>query len=241
MYEDFAHVYDRFMPETPYHKWTAYINDALKGIGARTVLDLACGTGSVTIPLARLGYDMTAVDLSADMLSEARMKADEAGLDVLFLMQDMRRLDLYDTVDAAVCCCDALNYLLDEKDLLTAFKRVALFLNEGGVFIFDISTEYKYKEILGCNTFTETVEGASYFWRNDYDEATGFNDYDIFFLVNDPPMRFNEQHRQRCYSVDAITALLNEAGFTVTQICDDYSCDPPKNDSERLTFVAVKK
>jgi ubiquinone/menaquinone biosynthesis C-methylase UbiE len=229
------------MPETPYRKWTAYINDALKRNGAKTVLDLACGTGSVTIPLARLGYDIVAVDISADMLSEARMKADEAGLDVLFLMQDMRRLDLYDTVDAAVCCCDAVNYLLDEKDLLAAFKRVALFLNPGGVFIFDIGTEYKYKEILGCNTFTETADGASYVWRNEYDEATGFNDYDIFFIVNDPPMRFSEQHRQRSYSTETIKALIEEAGLTVTQICDDYSGDPPANDSERLTFVAVKK
>jgi ubiquinone/menaquinone biosynthesis C-methylase UbiE len=241
MYEDFAHVYDRFMPETPYRKWTAYINDALKNIGAKTVLDLACGTGSVTVPLARLGYDMTAVDISADMLSEARLKADEAGLEILFLMQDIRRLDLYDTVDAAICCCDAINYLLDENDLLAAFKRVALFLNPGGIFIFDIGTEYKYKEILGCNTFTETVDGASYVWRNEYDEATGFNDYDIFFIVNDPPMRFSEQHRQRCYSTEAIAALLNEAGLDVKQINDAYTDDPPSRDSERVSFVAVKK
>jgi ubiquinone/menaquinone biosynthesis C-methylase UbiE len=240
MYEDFAHVYDRFMGDTTYDEWTAYIDAVLKEHGARTLLDLACGTGNITIPLGQKGYDLTAADISADMLSEARMKADEAGLNILFLMQDMRRLDLYDTVDAVICTCDALNYLLSEDDLLAAFKRVSLFLNPGGVFIFDVNSEYKYMEILGSNTFTESSEGASYIWRNEYDETTGINEYDIFFIVDDPPLRFSEKHLQKSYGVDVLSELLKRAGLTVTHINDAYTDNPPKNDSERISFVAVK-
>jgi hypothetical protein len=114
-------------------------------------------------------------------------------------------------------------------------------LNPGGVFIFEMNTENKYKEILGGNTFTETEAGASYIWRNDYDPETGINEYDIFFIINDPPMRFSEKHRQRSYGAETVRALLEKAGLAVAQINDAYTDNPIKNDSERLSFIAVKK
>lgn len=248
-YGRFAPVYDRFMAEVPYKTWARYIDRVLKkALPARDgeppiVADLACGTGTMTLLLAKKGYDMLGADISPDMLAEAREKLAKAGRsDILFLQQDLRALDLYGTVDAAVCACDGLNYLLTEDDLGLAFGRVALFMSPGGVFIFDMNTAYKYKKY-GSNTFAESVDGASYIWRNRYDEETRINEYTVdFFLHGDVTAenRFTETHSQRAYPVETVASLLAASGFRAVSVNDAYTDEPVKPESERVSFVAIK-
>lgn len=249
-YRRFAHVYDYFMAEAPYAAWAGYIDHILKtgtrgpgGENPPLVLDLACGTGGITLPLARRGYDMIGVDRSPDMLTVARDKADRKKLSILFLAQDMRELDLYGTVDAALCVCDGLNYLLTEAELAEVFVRVARFLNPGGIFIFDMNTEYKFKMILSGNTFSESGREASYRWQNHYDRLTGINEYTLHFTVRGPAGRnehFNETHRQRAYPADTVHTLLCGAGLRLLQVNDAYTDNAPAHNSERLSFIAAK-
>ena len=238
-YSGFAYLYDALMENAPYGEWTDFIHQALTKYlkpnrESPIVLDLACGTGNITIPLARLGYDMIGVDMSTDMLAQAQAKAD--GLPILFLAQDMRELDLYGTVDAALCVCDGMNYILSPEELLGVFSRVRMFLNPGGVFIFDINTEYKFKEMLADKSFVADNDGAAYEWDNHYCPDTGINEYRVTFLAGEET--FMEVHRQRAYPVDVICDLLKEAGFDRVDTRDGYSDNAPTDKSPRVVFIA---
>jgi len=242
MYKGFASMYDALMADTPYEAWAAYIDGFLrewfKGEQEISVLDLACGTGNITLRLAALGYDLIGVDASEDMLAEASRKAFDENASILFLSQDMRKLNLYGTVDAAICVCDGMNYILDEKDLLEAFKRVRLFLNAGGVFIFDMNTEYKFKEIFADNVLEGAGEnGEAYEWQNSYDEKTKINEYQLTLFSNDKKY-FEEIHRQRAYLPADICNALISAGFISVAMRDGYTNDPPTQQSERIVFLA---
>jgi SAM-dependent methyltransferase len=230
------------MVDIPYASWAGYIGDLLRkylpGTDKPLVADLACGTGSMTLLLAEKGFDMIGVDVSADMLSEARDKTAEAGFNVLYLAQDLRRLDLYGTVDAAVSTCDAFNYLLTEAELFAAFSRVALFLNPGGVFIFDMNTEYKFKEVLQNNTFNDSHEGSSFLWKNYYDAETFTNEYHIYFMTGEGS--FTETHYQRAYTTETVEALLQDAGLTLLHANDAYTHSPPNSKSTRVSYTARK-
>jgi len=197
---------------------------------------MACGTGNITIPLAKMGYDMIGVDISADMLAQAQAKAD--GLRILFLAQDMRNLDLYGTVDAAICVCDGMNYILSEAELEAVFKRVRMFLNPGGVFIFDMNTEYKFKEILGDKSFTAETDGAAYEWDNYFDADKWLNEYRVTFASDDCES-FIEVHYQRAYPVDMVSNLLKKAGFDKVKVCDGYSDNAPRHECIRVVFIAL--
>ena len=241
VYGGFAYMYDLLMADIPYESWAAYIDSALLRhfngkCQGRIVLDLACGTGNITLPLARLGYDMIGVDISTDMLAQAQAKL--AGEPVLFLAQDMRRLDLYGTVDAAICTCDGLNYILEEAELAAVFKRVRMFLNPGGIFIFDMNTRYKFDKLLGGKSFTGEAGGASFVWDNHFDPATGINEYQVEFTpaAGQP---FVEVHRQRAYPTDFVCELLQAAGFSTVAVRDGYSENAPGDDCSRVVFVAV--
>ena len=241
LYSGFAYLYDSLMTNIPYSAWVTYIdNMLLKHLGrertGNIILDMACGTGNITIPLAKLGYDMIGVDISVDMLAQAQAKLD--GKQVLFLAQDIRKLDLYGTIDAAICTCDSLNYMLDKTDLETIFKRVKMFLNPGGVFIFDMKTEYTFKDVLGNNTFTAKVESVSYEWENNFDTGTGINEYRVAFKQGaDEP--FVEVHHQRAYEVDVVCGLLKAAGFSIVDVKDGYSTNLYTPKSTRVVFVAL--
>jgi len=233
-------MYDALMIDTPYDLWAAYIDGLLlewfkkRGI---LVLDLACGTGNMTLRLAQMEYDLIGVDVSEDMLAEAQRKSYEAGFNILFLKQDMRKLDLYGTIDAVVCVCDGMSYILNEEDLLAVFKQVRLFLNHGGVFIFDMNTEYKFKEILQNRVFEdEGAGGESYVWENQYDPQTKINEYHIMFTTSDGET-FSELHRQRAYTPENVQALLLEAGFEAVVIRDGYSGESLKPKSSRVVFI----
>lgn len=150
-----------------------------------TVLDLGCGTGTLTELLARKGYDMIGVDNAEEMLRIAMEKRERSGLDILYLLQDMRELDLYGTVGAVVSVCDSLNYLLAEEDIVQTFKRVNNYLYPQGVFIFDFNTVYKYAEVIGDATIAENREDCSFIWENYYHEEQEINEYDLTIFVDE--------------------------------------------------------
>ena len=242
-YKGFAYLYDSLMSGVPYAAWASYIDNALTSYlgqnrASHIVLDMACGTGNITIPLAKLGYDMIGVDISIDMLSQAQAKA--SGNKVLFLAQDMRELDLYGTIDAAVCVCDGMNYILCETELQAVFSRLRMFLNPGGVFIFDMNTPYKFKEILGNKTFTTDTEGDSYEWDNHFNEETGINEYRVTFTPIEGESFF-EVHNQRAYPASTISDLLLTAGFCTVEMYDGYCQCAPVDKTERIVFIARTK
>ena len=185
-YDFLAGCYDRLTYDVDYAAWADYIEEHFrkKGIPGKTVLDLACGTGSLTFELARRGYEMIGVDLSPEMLSEA-MEKDMGGVDIppMFLCQSMDKLDLYGTIDACVCCLDSANYVTDKRKLQKAFQRVHLFMMPGGVFIFDVNTVEKLEGLDG-QVFLDETEDTYCVWRAEYNKRSKICSYfmDIFRL-----------------------------------------------------------
>ena len=186
-YTSFARVYDIFMDNVPYKEWADYLGKILKeyGIDDGLVLDLGCGTGSMTEMLASSGYDMIGVDNAEEMLEIAMEKKVESGHDILYLLQDMREFELYGTVRAVISACDSVNYITDDEDLTEVFRLVNNYLDPEGLFVFDFNTEYKYREILGEQTIAEDREECSFIWDNYYDEDERINEYELTLFVRD--------------------------------------------------------
>lgn len=242
IYGGFAEVYDTFMDNIPYDMWHDYLKSLLDdyGITEGIVVDLGCGTGNMTVRLAKDGYDMIGVDLSPEMLEIARDKCSDQ---VLLLHQDMRELDLYGSVSAVVCICDGMNYLLEPEDLIQTFKRVAAFLEKDGVFIFDMKTTYFYEQILGNQTIAENREDASFIWENEYHSESRINEYllTVYRLVSDGQDLFertDEYHRQRAYPWEQMRDLMITAGLHLEAVYEAFTRKAPEAESERLYFVA---
>lgn len=245
-YTSFASVYDQFMDNIPYEEWGKYVRELLleHGIKDGLVLDLGCGTGSMTEVLADYGYDMIGVDISEDMLEIAMEKRLESGQDILYLLQDMREFELYGTVGAVVSICDSVNYLLEEEDLVDTFKLVNNYLDPGGLFIFDLNTEYKYRELLGDRTIAEDREDESFIWDNYYDEEEQINEYALSIFIREEGdlfRKFTETHYQRAYSLDTIKECLSEAGMEFVAVYDAFTHNPPEENSERIYVLAREK
>ena len=241
-YEKFAQVYDLFMDNIDYEEWADYITDHLKkyGIEDGLVLELGCGTGTMTGLLADRGYDMIGVDNSGEMLAEAMEKRAESGHDILYLLQDMQDFELYGTVRAVISVCDSMNYLTDEEDLEYLFALVNNYLDPGGLFIFDMNTVHKYRDVIGDTTIAEDREDGSFIWENSYDEETGINTYELaLFIPREDGLyeKDEEVHYQRAYSLEKIKELIGKAGMELLAVYDAYTLEPPKEDSGRLTFV----
>ena len=199
-YTEFAKVYDLFMDNIDYPRWCRYLTELLKkyGVPEGLVLELGCGTGTMTELLASQGYDMIGVDNSEEMLAKAIEKRVESGQNILYLLQDMREFELYGTVRAVVSVCDSMNYILTEEDLLQVFSLVNNYLDPGGIFVFDLNTVYKYKEILGDQVIAEDREEGSFIWENQYDEETRENLYQlVLFLPREDGLyeRYEEIHK----------------------------------------------
>lgn len=241
-YSGFAKVYDLFMDNIPYEEWTAYVKELLseEGIEDGILLDLGCGTGSVTELLAKSGFDMIGIDNSEEMLDIAMEKRDESGLDILYLLQDMREFELYGTVKGVVSICDSMNYILDDEDLLDVFKLVHNYLDNNGIFIFDMNTMYKYENILADNTFAEDREESSFIWENFYDEEDEINQYDLFLFVQEEDGRYRkyeETHLQRAYEQERVEELIKESGLELLHVYDSFTKELPAKDAERIYFV----
>lgn len=241
-YTGFARVYDLFMDNVPYAEWSQYLAGLLQehGITDGLVLDLGCGTGKMTRLLAQAGYDMIGADNSEEMLQAAR-EADGGAQDILYLLQDMREFELYGTVRAVVSICDSINYILEEEELLQVFRLVNNYLDPGGIFIFDMNTLYKYRELLGETVICENRDEGSFIWENFYEEEGQTNQYDLTFFIREEDMRYRkyeETHVQRGYGTQQVESLLRQAGLKVLAVYDAYTKDPVKEDSGRVCFVA---
>ena len=240
-YRDFARVYDEFMDQTPYDEWLLNILNIFKEYKIdkdAQVLDLGCGTGKMARKLAREGYQVTAVDNSMDMLEIAASEEDDH---ILYVLQDMVSLELPQQVDAAVSICDCMNYILEEEDLKEAFRRVREFLKEDGVFVFDMNSHYKYKEILEFNTFAEDREDASFIWDNFYDEEERINEYQLSLFIQNEQGTYNkyeELHLQKAYEQEEVVSFLYEAGFSSVRVLDAETMDEVKEDTQRLYYIA---
>lgn len=243
-YAEFAYLYDSLMnSDINYAKWTDYIENlfTLHGKSPNSVCDLACGTGNFTIPLALRGYDMIGVDRSYDMLSLARTKAGLSNIDILFLNQDLSRLDLYGTADAFLCMIDGFNYILSPSVLLGIFKRIkTCFIEPDGIFIFDISSKYKLSKTIGNNTFVHGSKDIFYVWQNTYHKEKAVSDMFLTFFKQNGSMyeRFEERHLQRAYSRHEIEYLLKKAGFNKISVYGELSFDEPSADCQRIVFAA---
>ena len=244
-YTSFARVYDTFMDNVPYKEWADYLGKILKeyGIDDGLVLDLGCGTGSMTEMLASFGYDMIGVDNAEEMLEIAMEKKVESGHDILYLLQDMREFELYGTVRAVISACDSVNYITDDEDLTEVFRLVNNYLDPEGLFVFDFNTEYKYREILGEQTIAEDREECSFIWDNYYDEDERINEYELTLFVRDEEQpqlyrKYQEEHFQRAYTLEHIRHMLTEAGLEYVTAYDDYTKESPHDRSERICVVA---
>lgn len=246
-YQSFAQVYDLFMKEVPYDEWAEYIEEIWGKFGCdpKLVAELGCGTGNMTTLFAKKGIEMIGIDVSEDMLSIAREKALKNNVDILYLHQDMREFELYGTVDCIISVCDSLNYITDREGLLQTFKWVNNYLNPKGLFIFDLNTEYKYKYILGENTFAENLDEAAYIWDNYYSEEDGINEYQLTLFIKQPEKdyysKFEEIHYERMYSIEDIKSLVEEAGMEFLAVYDAYTFEDPKENSDRIYFVVREK
>lgn len=243
-YTDFAKVYDLFMDETPYEQWCDFLQEKLQkhGIHDGLLLDLGCGTGTLTELLARKGYDMIGVDYSAEMLEAALEKREESGSDILYLNQDMREFELYGTVKAVVCVCDSLNYLLEEDDIEETFRLVNNYLDPEGLFIFDFNTVYKYETVIGDTVIAENREESSFIWENFYEEESQINEYDLTIFVKEGEdglfRKFTETHLQRGYTLLQMKALLEKAGLIFVEALDADTRGEVREESERIYVIA---
>lgn len=239
--------YDALMAGVPYRFWVRYLAQlwAKHGITPKTILDLACGTGTVSRLLAHQNYDVTGVDLSAPMLEQAREAAALEHLSLDFIQQDAAELDLGSRCfDSVISLFDSLNYILDANRLRAAFARIWMHLQPGGVFVFDLNTEYALAQGMFNQSSTRQGEPLHYRWRSRYDPQTHLCTVSMRFAYDlgkgGARQVFHETHHQRAYSKEEIVAWLSEVGFASISIYDAYTTEPAKGRSDRLFYVAIK-
>ncbi len=244
-YGYFADYYDRLNAEHNYEGVCQYYEKIFEKykIAPEIVCDLGCGSGGVTIPMAKLGYDMIGIDLSEDMLSIAAEKSKAQGVNPLYLNQDMCDFELYGTVDAFICALDGINYITNKRDLKRCFKLANLYLNPNGIFIFDINTKFKFENTFANNTFVYDMEDVFCVWQNNYDKRSALCEFQITIFGGDGELkrRYDETHIERCYTVDELVSAVEGANFKVEGIFDDQSFKKEKENSQRLYFVVRKK
>lgn len=245
-YKDFAFVYDELMNEVDYNGWVKYIEDIIKNENAQVqnILELACGTGNLTIPLTKKNYDIAGIDISEEMLSVAREKGEKEGIELVLLQQDIAELDFdVPNLDCILCACDGFNYLTYDDELESVFEKSYELLKDDGVFIFDISSYYKLSTILGNNMYGENREDVAYMWQNYFDSEENVVEMELAFFIKEEDgrfTRFEEVHQQRAYTEKEVLKMLKKAGFTNVKTYGDFTFEDPKEDSERIFFVCKK-
>ncbi len=244
IYDILAPFYNEINGDIDYKEWADFIEEIIKReyFGSpELVLDLGCGTGKMTLELARRGYDMTGVDYSPEMLGVARTDAERQGLDVLWLCQNMCELDLYGTVDIAVSCLDCINHLTRKRDLDKCFALVHNFLSPDGLFIFDINGKGKFETVYADKTYVMEEQGVCCVWQNFYDKKSKLCDFYItlFSECDDGRYeRFDEEQSERMYTVKEISSALAKAGFELVGAYSDFDFKDGLDRSERIYFVA---
>ena len=242
-YTSFAKVYDTFMDNIPYEEWGKYLTGLLEEYGVKEglVLELGCGTGSMTEILAGKGYDMIGADNSEEMLEIAIEKRERSGHDILYLLQDMREFELYGTVRAVVSVCDSVNYVTEEEELIEVFRLVNNYLDPKGVFIFDFNTKYKYQNVLGDRTIAEKRDECSFIWDNYYYEEEEINEYELTLFIQEKEnlyRKFEEVHYQRAYTLEQMLQLVKESGLEFVTAYDAFTRKQPTDTSERIYMIA---
>ena len=242
-YQTFAYLYDELTQNVEYEKRCDYILSFFEknGIKLGTVLDLACGTGSMSIPFMKKGYNIIGLDYSEEMLEIASNRLFEAGNNFSLLKAKMQEFELSEKADVCICCLDSINHLNNINDVQATFKNVYDSLNNNGLFIFDVNTVYKHNEVLADNTFVFDEDDYYLVWDNEaVDDRTVRILLDMFLFNGENYDRFSEEFEETAYSVEELSTLLKNSGFVDIKIYDELSYDEPKNDSERLYFVCKK-
>ena len=258
VYTDFAGVYDTFMDDTPYQEWADFLAQLIEKYGIskpvrdkeqgildserNLVLDLGCGTGTLTELLYQKGYDMIGVDLSQEMLNIALEKKEKSRSEILYLCQDMRELDLFSTVGTVISVCDSVNYLLENDEVEETFGLVNNYLYPGGIFLFDFNTVYKYEQVIGDTTIAENRDDCSFIWENYYHEEDRVNEYDLTIFVKEKKeelfRRFTETHFQRGYTLEEMKGFVERAGMEFVLALDADTHKAPIETSERIYVIA---
>lgn len=243
-YSTFARYYDNLTANIDYVKRAEYFHEIIKrykNTEGSILLDLACGTGSISEEMAKIGYDVIGVDYSDEMLGIALNKKFDSGLNILYLCQDMRKLDLYGSMDVTICALDSINHLNSLADVKKVFENVALFSEPQGLFIFDINTLYKHRNILANNTFTYETDNVFCVWENTLVEDTDEVKMNLeFFELEENGLysRTSDSFSEKAYSEESIEELLRECGFELLAKFGDDTFSPPACNSQRIVYAA---
>ncbi len=245
-YKSFASVYDEFMDNIPYEEWGVYVHNLLEknNVSKGNIVELGCGTGSMTQILDSYGYNMIGIDISKDMLEIANNKKKDAGKNITYLYQSMADFELENKVDACVCVCDSSNYLIENGELMACFRSVYNNLKDNGILIMDFKTEYFYKKILGECTIAENREDASFIWENFYYNEDKINEYILTLFIKDANGKFDkyeETHYQRAYSIKEIKENLKVSGLKLINIYEAFTNKKPNRHSQRVYLIAKKE
>lgn len=245
-YEKFAYLYDELMQDAPYEEWVSFVKEKLVQyqVKGKSLLDLACGTGELSVRFAKEGFKVTGVDLSSDMLSVAQAKSQDAGLFLSFYEQNMAQLEGHGSYDIIGIFCDSLNYLQTEEDVIHTFSNVFRHLEMDGIFIFDVHSIYKISEVFLNQTYAMAEEHLSYIWNSFSGDHPNSVEHELSFFVLDEMTdkydRFDELHYQRTYPIEQYSEWLKAAGFELLEISADFGNTAPQPDSERIFFIAKK-
>lgn len=247
-YKHFASCYDILTANIPYRKRGEYFHSLISRFGKPEclLLDLACGTGSLSEVMAALGYDVIGVDNSFEMLSEASQKKISSGHDIMYLCQDMCELDLYSTVDACICALDSINHIVESDEVQMVFDGVMTYLEPKGLFIFDVNTPYKHEYVLADNTYIYDCDNVYCVWQNSFDDTVPKEKIvdiklDLFIKAKGNRYeRFTEEFSERAYTHDEILSFAKAAGFEILAYYEDGSFDKPSDEAERVVYILQK-
>ena len=245
MYQAFAELYDELMNDVDYEGWADHYTRLLSIYGVREgkICECACGTGGLTIPLFRRGFQVTGADVSQEMLWQAAQKSRKQGASIPFVRQDMRALNLHRPMDAVLATCDGVNYLLTEEDLLSYFRAAYRSVRAGGAFVFDVSTPHKLKDILCSGLFGEDREEITYIWQNTWHEKRQTVELDLTFFVREEDgkyRRIDERQHQRAWDQQTLKETLWHAGFRAVSLYGDYTMNAATDENQRWHVAATR-
>ncbi|WNR46340.1 class I SAM-dependent DNA methyltransferase [Paenibacillus roseipurpureus] len=251
-YEQFAYTYDRLMNSMPYEDWLRFLQECFERFEMKptTLVDLGCGTGNLTIPLAVQGYQLTGIDLSEDMLAVAEQKQTDAqgqlrGGTIRWIQQDIREWELGEEVDVAMSFCDSLNYLLEEADIVDAFRQTYAGVKSDGLFVFDVHTPEQLFAYADSQPFFLNEDDVAYIWTSELDEDRVQIEHDLTIFVKDEGAgakfrRIDETHHQRAYPLSWLKQTLLDVGFREVHLAADFTWEQPTIMTERAFFIAKK-